>query len=787
MNVWPEFSDSLDDLLPRAADLRDQGHGNVVSYSPKVFVPLTQLCRDVCHYCTFAKAPSKLDKPYLEPEEVLRIAEQGLAAGCSEVLFTLGDKPELRYELAAQWLRERGHESTIDYLVQMCALVAERTGLLPHVNAGVMGHEDIKRLREVSASQGLMLETVSARLCDKGGAHHGSPDKNPTVRLQTLRALGECAVPTTTGLLIGIGETWQERIDSLLAIQRLHAEHGHIQEVIIQNFRPKPGTLMHKAAAPSLEELLRTVAAARLILGPQANIQVPPNLTVTEHERLLDAGINDWGGVSPVTIDHVNPEAPWPQVEALAGICERRGKTLVKRLPVYPSYALAGARWLAPKMHTLTLRLMDGAGFGREDMWVAGNTTPARQRPQSRRLHATSALLRVENKVREGVAPDEREITCLFNARGSELEAVLDLADRLREEVVGTVVRYAVNRNINYTNICTFGCTFCAFSKGGTRNLAGRPYDLSMDEVSRRTAEAWERGATEVCLQGGIHPDYTGNTYLEILAAVKRAAPAIHVHAFSPLEVMHGASTLGLGVPAFLEQLRNAGLGSLPGTAAEILDEEVRRQICPEKLTGQEWLEVMAAAHALGLRTTSTMMFGSVEGYASWSRHLLAIRSLQERTAGFTEFVPLPFVSNEAPMYRKGRARRGPTFRETLLVHAVARIALHGQIPNIQVSWVKMGRAGVEACLSAGANDLGGTLMNESISRAAGAQHGQELPPAVMREWIHAAGRIPEQRNTLYGPVTAERSKAAEHARPLNQIVLTPPRSRRTRQELHHV
>lgn len=771
-------SEVTEDLLRQASVCRSDDHAGFVSYSRKVFVPLTQLCRNVCHYCTFAKSPSWAPQPFLGPEEVLRIAEDGRKVGCTEVLFTLGDKPELRYEQAAHWLQERGFATTVDYVAQMCERVAAETGLMPHVNGGVMSREEIMRLREVSVSQGLMLESVSARLCERGGPHHGSPDKHPAARLEMLRVLGECAVPTTTGILIGIGESWEERVESLQAIARLQDAYGHIQEVIIQNFRPKPGTLMANAAPPTLDDLLRTVSKARLVLGPSANIQVPPNLTAAHHELLLDAGINDWGGISPVTIDHVNPEAPWPAVAALARICERRGKTLVGRLPVYPAYALRGERWLAPRMHKLVLRAMDGSGLAREDGWIAGQTVEV-PKPAPQLVSGDSRAVReLETKVEDGSAPLPSELTRLFHARGREFDAVVALADRLRREAVGETVRYVVNRNINYTNICTFGCSFCAFSKGGHRNLVGAPYDITLEELARRTREAWDRGATEVCLQGGIHPDYTGETYLDICRTVKEAAPQMHVHAFSPLEVVHGASTLGIAVAEFLERLAKAGLGSLPGTAAEILDDTVRRKICADKLKSQEWLDVVATAHQVGLRTTSTMMFGSIEGYDSWAQHILALRSVQDRTGGFTEFVPLPFVADEAPMYRKDRARRGPTFREVVLVHALARIAFHGAIHNIQVSWVKLGRQGAQACLSAGANDLGGTLMNESISRAAGAKHGQELPPAQAREWITDCGRLPQQRTTLYGEVTEERCNAANSAGPLTPIILTPPRRR---------
>lgn len=767
-----------DELLRRAAAVRDEGKGGLISYSRKVFIPLTQLCRDVCRYCTFAKNPSRLASPYLDPEAVLRIAQAGRDAGCTEALFTLGDKPELRHDVAARWLREHGYGNTVDYLVEMCRRVADETGLLPHVNAGVMDRADILRLRDVSASQGLMLESTSSRLCRPGGPHYGSPDKDPAVRLEMLRVLGECSVPTTTGLLIGIGETWQERLEALAAIKALHDRFGHVQEVIVQNFRPKPGTPMATVTAPSLDELLRTVAFARLILGADANVQVPPNLTAEDHERLLDAGINDWGGVSPVTVDHVNPEAPWPEVQTLERICERRGKLLVRRLPVYPMHALDTQRWLSPFMRARVLRAMDSAGWARDDNWTVGQAEGKPHPIPTGSPRPVSALGDIEARVREGAALSRERIARLFDARGAEFHEVVALADRLRREVCGDVVRYVVNRNINYTNLCLFGCSFCAFSKSGVRQLAGRPYDLTLEEIDRRTREAWDRGATEVCLQGGIHPDYTGQTYLDICRTVKQAAPAMHVHAFSPLEVTHGAMTLGLSIRAFLERLVDAGLGSLPGTAAEILTDAVRKRICPDKLDTKQWIDVIGTAHSVGLRTTSTMMFGSVESYDDWATHLLELRTLQMRTGGITEFVPLPFVAEEAPMYRKGLARRGPTFREAVLVHAVARIALHGLVPNIQVSWVKMGRPGVEACLGAGANDLGGTLMNESISRAAGAQHGQELPPASMREWIVRCGRSPRQRTTLYGPAPEERRRAAEVAKPLAPVVLSPARRR---------
>ncbi len=747
------------DLMPEAARLRDAGHGPLVSYSRKVFIPLTQLCRDVCGYCTFAHTPRPGKRAYLTADDVLAIAKAGQAAGCTEALFTLGDKPELRYKAAREELAALGYATTIDYLHAMCALVLRETTLLPHVNPGVMTRDEMARLREVSASQGLMQESTSERLCEKGGPHFGSPDKHPAARLDVLRLAGELKIPFTTGILIGIGETRQERMDALIAIRDLHQQYGHIQEVIIQNFRAKPDTRMRDEPHAPHEELQWTITAARLLLGAQMNIQAPPNLSSDHCEELLDAGINDWGGVSPVTPDHVNPEAPWPAMEALRTITASRGKELVARLPSYAAYVRDVHVWHDPKIAAAVIRASDSEGFARADGWSPGLVLP---------LNTITRKSKYLIKTNTYDASTEAGITRLFSARGNEFHDLCAAADDLRAKTVGDTVRYVVNRNINYTNICVYRCTFCAFSKGThSKSLRGEPYDLPLDEIERRVAEAWSRGATEVCMQGGIHPSYTGDTYLNILRAVKRAAPGIHVHAFTPLEVTHGAQTLGLSVREFLPRLIDAGLNSLPGTAAEILDDEVRQVICPDKVNTDEWLNVMQIAHELGLRSTATIMFGHVEQPRHWARHLLRIRALQEKTGGFTEFIPLPFVHMGAPVYQQGRARRGPTSREAILMHAVARLVLHPVIQNIQVSWVKMGADGVAACLAAGVNDLGGTLMNESISRAAGTQHGQEMEPARMEAMIRAAGRVPRQRTTLYANAAAERHEAACVAAPL--------------------
>jgi len=766
----------LADLIEAAGDLRDEGHGRHISYSRKVFIPLTHLCRDVCHYCTFAERPRAGRSAYLSPDEVLAIARAGAAAGCTEALFTLGDKPELRYRAAREALDALGYETTIGYLQAMCALVLRETGLLPHANPGVMTGSEMAGLRTVSASQGIMLESLSARLCEPGGVHYGSPDKRPEARLETLQLAGELRVPFTTGILIGIGETRGERLEALFAIRDLHRRFGHVQEVIIQNFRAKPGTKLAGAAEPHLDDLLWSIAAARLILGATMNIQAPPNLSPGVYPRVIAAGINDWGGISPVTPDHVNPEAPWPAIAELAERTAAAGKLLVHRLPIYPSYARDLATWLAPEVATQARRLSDAEGLARADDWAPG-TKVAPRMPAVRAGSVDPAIERIIERAQAGARLDAPEIVRLFSARDADCQRVVSAADELRRATSGDVIRYVVNRNINYTNICSYRCQFCAFSKGKTHEaLRGAPYDLALDEIVRRATEAWERGATEVCLQGGIHPDYTGETYLRICRAIKAAVPNMHVHAFSPLEVTQGAATLGLPIRSFLAQLKAAGLSTLPGTAAEILDDEVRAVICADKVNTAEWLDVVRTAHDLGLRTTSTIMYGHIEHPRSWARHLMAVRDLQAETGGFTEFVPLPFVHMEAPMYLKGAARRGPTFREAVLMHTVARLALHPHITNIQTSWVKMGPEGAAACLKAGANDLGGTLMNESISRAAGTEHGQEFPPAAMEDLIRSLGRTPEQRTTLYAPVPAERRAASLNAAALAPIILTPPR-----------
>jgi FO synthase len=763
-------------LLRQARAVRDQAHGTRVTYSPKVFIPLTMLCRDKCGYCTFAKAPARMPAPYLTPDEVLAIARRGAEAGCHEALFTLGERPEQRYAVAGAWLKAHGYGSTIDYLAAMCQLVLDETGLLPHANAGALFPEELAQLRTVSASQGMMIESLRADL----DAHRGAPDKTPARRLATLTAAGEQQIPFTTGILVGIGEDRADRVDALEAIAASHARHGHVQEVIVQNFLPKPGTAMQRAPACPPGDFLDAIALARLILPPDVHVQAPPNLS-DDFGVLLEAGIDDWGGVSPVTADHVNPERPWPELDRLRDVTEQRGFNLAPRLTIYPTFAQAPERWLDANLRFAVMDRSDAEGLGRDDpgavfpqkvgeyknvgdgaevilvgrrstQWYSGaDVHPPRLLPGSPQP-GRGRVGEVLSGVRLGQEPGLDELVTLFSARGREVAAVAQLADELRAEAVGDTVTWVSNRNINYTNVCTFKCRFCGFSKGPlSLNLRGTPYLLTLEDIASRTREAWDMGATEVCLQGGIHPDFDGDYYIEVARAVKRAAPDIHVHGFTALEVTEGARRLGEPLADYLRRLVDAGLRSLPGTAAEILDDDIRATLCPDKINTEQWLEAHRTAHSVGLRSNITIMFGSIEAPVHWARHLVRTRDLQKETGGFTEFVGLPFVHMAAPIYLQRKARRGPTWREVVLMHAVARVAYHGLIENIQASWVKLGVDGARQLLMAGVNDLGGTLINENISRAAGASHGQGLDEAGFRAIVEPLGRILEERTTLYG------------------------------------
>ena len=761
-------------VLHAAAAVRDATTGPRVTYSPKVFIPLTKLCRDSCGYCTFARPPQPGERAFMTLEEVLEVARAGQEAGCKEALFTLGDKPERKWTEARAELDAMGHDSTISYLIEACRVVLDETNLLPHANPGALTYEEALALRAVTVSQGTMLETLSERLLKRGMAHFGAPDKKPSVRLETLEAAGRARVPFTTGILVGIGETYDERVDALLAIRAAHLAHGHIQEVIVQNFRAKHDTLMAEHPEPDVDEMLLAIALARLILPPEVGLQAPPNLTPEKYGSYLDAGLSDWGGVSPVTPDHVNPEAPWPKIEELRSVTEGRGFLLRARLAVYPRYCATPAAlkdWVDPKLAPAVLDAIDSEGFVRRGLWVSGGTESPPEFAALALQQARDGAWRVPGRVvRPGVRDaldraeareelSEDDVALLFSASGAEAERLFHLADRARTEDVGDDVTYVVNRNINYTNMCYFRCGFCAFSKGPkSLNLRGEPYLLSPEEVAGRAREAWEKGGTEVCMQGGIHHSFTGENYVEYLRAVKEEVPGMHVHAFTALEVWQGAETSHMEVRDFLTLLKEAGLATLPGTAAEILDDEIRAIICPDKINTQQWCDVHRIAHSLGLRSNATIMFGTVDGPRNWARHLVVVRELHkeiaDETGGLFEFVPLPFVHMAAPIYLKGKSRRGPTFEEALKMHAVSRLALRGLIPNIQVSWVKMGVEGAKLALQVGANDLGGTLMNENISRAAGASHGQELTAEGMEALIRSVGRTPKRRTTLYQAAT---------------------------------
>ncbi|MCZ2525985.1 bifunctional FO biosynthesis protein CofGH [Streptomyces sp. HB2AG] len=816
--------DDLADLCASAARVRDAGleaagRPGVITYSRKVFVPLTRLCRDRCHYCTFVTVPGKLRRDghgmYLSPDEVLDIARRGAGAGCKEALFTLGDRPEDRWPEAREWLDAHGYDDTLAYVRAMAVRVLEETGLLPHLNPGVMTWTDLQRLKPVSPSMGMMLETTATRLwSEPGGPHHGSPDKDPAVRLRVLQDAGRSNVPFTTGILIGIGETYTERAESLFAIRKVARQYHGIQEVIVQNFRAKPGTAMRSVPDADLGELAAAVAVARLLLGPSARVQAPPNLVGDEHALMIGAGIDDWGGVSPLTPDHVNPERPWPHIDELADRTARSGFALRERLTVYPEFVKRGEPWLDPRLLPHVTALADPeTGLAREGARPTGlpwqepdevfaptgrtdlhRTVDTTGRTADRRddfddvygdwdalreeaaegsgtdtaagPRGASAPERLDADVRSALATaadDPERLTddqalALLHADGTALDELCRIADDVRRDAVGDEVTYIVTRNINFTNVCYTGCRFCAFAQ---RRTDADAYTLSLEQVADRARQAWDVGAVEVCMQGGIHPDLPGTAYFDIARAVKERVPGMHVHAFSPMEVVNGATRTGLSVRDWLQQAKEAGLDTIPGTAAEILDDEVRWILTKGKLPAATWVEVVTEAHRLGIRSSSTMMYGHVDRPHHWLGHLRLLDRIQRETGGFTEFVTLPFVHTNAPVYLAGIARPGPTVRDNRAVTAMARLLLHPRIPNIQTSWVKLGTEGAAEMLRSGANDLGGTLMEETISRMAGSSYGSHRSIRGLEAVAEAAGRPSRPRTTTYGQVPAERVATA--------------------------
>jgi FO synthase len=831
----------LDAVLSRARVLRDAylariGLPGIVTYSRKVFIPLTYMCRYRCSYCTFVKTREEPGAEFRSLDEIRAIAVRGREWGCTEALFTLGEAPEVRHPEARAWLEAHGFAGTVEYLLEASRVVLTETGLLPHANPGAVTDEQMRALREVSASQGVMMEQLADRLLRPGNAHAGAAGKAADLRLEQLRIAAETKTPFTTGFLIGIGETLEERARTIVALAGAITpeDPAQVQEVIVQNFRAKPDTPMRGADEPSEDDMIRAIAATRLVVGDRISVQAPPNLTPKTYGRYIDAGINDWGGISPVTPDHVNPEMPWPTIDEVAATCAERGFTLRQRLPIYPQYVTderAFATWVASPMRRHVLAASDAMGLAREDRWYAGEGwTPVLRaaQPQPKRralamadnrpaLTAEQVSRTFASHVREGaygappaldavgfddmlpdlssdtvfdheradrvvvsgrgphpwVAPylaataepsaevadllerarqgerlDVAHVERLFRAEGADLEAVLLAADATRQEMIGNEVSYVVNRNITYTNFCHTGCSFCGFARPLGHDDG---YYFAPDEVGRKAREAWDLGATEVCIQGGIHPHNTGQIYLDIAAAVKEAAPEMHLHGFSPLEITVGAQTLGLSIERYLVMLKEAGLGSIPGTAAEILDTSVRPKITPQKLSADDWIDLMRKAHRAGLPSTTTIMFGHIDSPTAWAIHLLRLRDLQAETGGFTEFVPLPFVHHRTPMFVRGASRTGPTWRENLKIHALARVVLHPYITNIQASWVKLGVEGVLACLDVGVNDFGGTLGEEHISRMAGASHGLGHSVAEIRAAAERAGRVPVERTTTYG------------------------------------
>lgn len=766
--------DDLDALLDAAGRVRDaglaaRGRAGVVTYSRKVFVPVTHLCRDRCHYCVFVDTPGGLARrgiaPYMEADEVVALAAQGAALGCREALFTLGDRPEDRWPAAREWLDARGYASTVEYLHHLGTRVLAETGLLPHMNPGVMTWGELQRLRPVSPSMGMMLETTSRDLwAVRGNVHYGSPDKDPAVRLRVLADAGRSRVPFSTGLLLGIGETYADRVQTVLAIRDVHARFGHVQETIVQNFRAKPRTAMQGAPDLGTQEYVAAVAVTRLLLGPDAVVQAPPNLTdAGELALLLRAGVDDWGGVSPLTPDHVNPERPWPHLDDLARLTAASGFTLRQRLTVHAPYVHDRERWLDPALHAHVAAHADPAGLADEQAPVRGLPwRPVVLAGTAADGTGTGGPAVLVDDVRRALARAEddpagltdAQYATLLGADGADLEALTVLADAVRADVVGAELTYVVNRNLDAT----------LWRGDGDE----RPDALGPAEVAALVDEAWSLGATEICAQGAVPASAGPEGYLDLARAVKAARPGVHLHAFRPAEVDDGARRTGTTRAAYAAALRDAGVDTVPGTGARILDDTLRAVLSDgQEVSVADWLDLVAAAHRAGLRSTSTLVYGHLEGPEHVVRHLRLLAALQDATGGFTELIPMPFVPGDAPPHVARLTRGGPSPRETRAVHAVARLALHGRVDHVQAAWPKLGVDGALAVLAGGADDLGGVLLDGTLRPDAGPEQGLQLTEADVARVAATLGRRVRRRSTTYGtPTTTTAPDAARVAAP---------------------
>jgi FO synthase len=721
-----------------------------VTFSRNVTLSLSRTCVSHCKYCAF-----QTHQPHLHaPDEVLALLDGAARRQVKELLVLTGDDPVAGHPGVGERLAALGFDDFVGYVVWCCERALER-GLLPHTNLGALPAADLGRLREVTASQGLMVESVRPDLV----AHQGSPTKDPALRLETVRAAGELRIPFTSGILVGIGETPADRLAALEALAALHRQHGHLQEVILQNFVPhrryygeEPAEIataaseaywrtgLHEgpdvpapawASTVTLEDMTRLVADAREILGPDVGIQVPPNLS-DWWPALVRAGATDLGGLS-ANGDHISPEHPFPSPHQVRKTLAAEGVALTERLCVYPQYI--DASWVAQGVldviKTKWWSFIPRRGSGRRE----------------ERVIALDRVPRAIARGRDGIALDEDELTALFaETRPEAIEDLRQAADELRAELAGDEVTFVVNRNVNVSNVCVVGCAFCGFGQGKRSPDA---YEHDRDEFARRVAEAVDFGATELCIQSGIHPDWGLEDYLAWLRLARELAPQLHLHAYSAMEVAHMCDVSGLPPAEVFARLREAGLDSTPGTAAEVLHDGVRERISPNKLPVARWVEIIEASHRAGLRSTATVMFGHIEEPWELAEHMRVIRGLQERTGGFTEFVPLSFIPFHTLLGRTHGVEE--ISREENLKHtAVFRLALGGTVPSLQASWVKMGLDVATEALRWGVNDLGGTLMEENISRLAGSYHGVRLEPTDLIAAAHAAGRPAAERTTLY-------------------------------------